>query len=63
MIRFEDGHQMSVDAEWTDFWTRAGGCPLTVTYLFDAGRARRFVEMVGRLRREGGEEGALEAED
>jgi hypothetical protein len=55
LVRFEDGHQMSVDAEWTDFRSRTGGCPPTVTYLFDVGRARRFVEMVGRLRRVGGE--------
>ena len=57
LIRFEGGHRMSIDAEWTDFWARAGGRPPAVTHLFDVDRARRFVEMVGRLRREGREKG------
>lgn len=57
LIRFEDGHQRSVDAEWTDFWAMAGGHPPAVTHLFDVGRARRFIEMVGRLRRGSGKGG------
>jgi hypothetical protein len=60
LVRFEDGHQMSVDAEWTDFWTRAGEQPSVVSHLFDVGRGRRFVEMVGRLRREGREKGVTD---
>jgi hypothetical protein len=60
LVRFEDDHQMSVDAEWTDYWTRAGERPPGVSHLFDVGRARRFVEMVGRLRRERREKGMPE---
>lgn len=60
LVRFEDGHQMSVDAEWTDFWTRAGERPLGVSHLFDVMRARRFVEMVECLRRESYEKGVNE---
>jgi hypothetical protein len=54
----EDGNQMSVDAEWTDFRARAGESQPGVTHLFDVGRARRFVEMVGRIRGDGRKERA-----
>lgn len=51
LIRFEDGHQMSIDAEWTDYWEKVGEHRPTVTHLFDVERSRKFTEMVDRLRR------------
>jgi hypothetical protein len=52
LIRFEDGHRRSINAEWTDYWEKVGVHRPTVTHLFDAERARKFAEMVGRLRRQ-----------
>jgi hypothetical protein len=57
LIRFEDGHRRSIDAEWTDYREKVGVHRPTVTHLFGAERARKFAEIVDRLRRQDSQAG------